>query len=372
MSKHVHLIAFDVPYPANYGGVIDVFYKVKSLSENGVKVHLHCFEYGRSTAKELKAICASVHYYRRHTTRSYLFRRKPYIVVTRSSDALMANLLKNNYPILYEGLHTCLSLDDERLIHRHKVVRTHNIEHEYYSNLADVERNPFKRYYFGNEAEKLKRFERILCNAQAIAAISQADTDYLNQHYPNVHHITAFHPNVEVQSQEGRGTYCLYHGNLDVGENNEAALYLVRKIFNHLKIPFIIAGSKPSHELQTEAAKYPHIDLRANLTTEEIHDLVRNAQINVLPTFQATGIKLKLLAALFMGRHCVVNPPMVNKTGLESLCIVEENDRRFSSAVERLFHQDFSSEAIQKRKKILLAQFSNYASAQRMIALLFP
>jgi glycosyltransferase involved in cell wall biosynthesis len=372
MSKHVHLIAFDVPYPANYGGVIDVFYKVKALADMGVSVHLHCFEYGRPPAKELKSICASVNYYRRHTTRSYLFRRKPYIVVTRSSDALMANLLKNNYPILYEGLHTCLSLDDERLMHRHKVVRTHNIEHEYYRNLADVERNPFKRYYFGNEAEKLKRFERILCNAQAIAAISQADAAYLDKHYPNVHHITAFHPNTEVQCRVGKGEYCLYHGNLDVGENNEAALYLVRKIFNTLKVPLIIAGSKPSAELQSEVAKYAHIELRANGTTEEIHDLVRNAQINVLPTFQATGIKLKLLAALFMGRHCVVNPPMVNKTGLESLCVVEEDDRRFAAAIQRLFATEFTEEAIAKREKILLTQFSNQSSVQSLIALLFP
>ena len=34
---HLHVIAFDVPYPANYGGVIDVFYRVKALSEAGVR-----------------------------------------------------------------------------------------------------------------------------------------------------------------------------------------------------------------------------------------------------------------------------------------------------------------------------------------------
>ena len=44
---HLHIISFDIPWPANYGGVIDVFYKAKALSEKGVKVHLHCFQYGR-------------------------------------------------------------------------------------------------------------------------------------------------------------------------------------------------------------------------------------------------------------------------------------------------------------------------------------
>jgi hypothetical protein len=40
-----------------------VYYKVKALAELGVKVHLHCFEYGRGQAPELEPYCAEVHYY---------------------------------------------------------------------------------------------------------------------------------------------------------------------------------------------------------------------------------------------------------------------------------------------------------------------
>ena len=50
---HLHVVAFDVPYPANYGGVIDVFYRIKALVEAGIKVHLHCFQYGRPAAAVL-------------------------------------------------------------------------------------------------------------------------------------------------------------------------------------------------------------------------------------------------------------------------------------------------------------------------------
>ena len=51
---HLHIISFDIPYPANYGGVIDVYYKAKALSEKGVKVHLHCFQYGRKPSMVLE------------------------------------------------------------------------------------------------------------------------------------------------------------------------------------------------------------------------------------------------------------------------------------------------------------------------------
>ena len=56
-EKNLNLISFDVPYPPDYGGVIDVFYKIKALYALGIRVHLHCFEYGRKGADELKEIC---------------------------------------------------------------------------------------------------------------------------------------------------------------------------------------------------------------------------------------------------------------------------------------------------------------------------
>ena len=372
MDKHLHIISFDVPLPANYGGVIDVFYKLKALVSLGVKVHLHCFEYGRAKSAELEELCEEVHYYHRKTSKGSLFRRKPFIAVTRSSEELVERLLLDDHPILFEGLHTCYHLADDRLEHRFKIVRTHNIEHDYYRNLATVEKDFFKKYYFLNEAGKLQRFERTICNSQLIAAISKADTEYLDSMYGNVHHISAFHPNSNVETLTGKGQYCLYHGSLEIGENNEAALYLVNKVFSKIDVPLIIAGNKPSSELKEVAAKLPNVEIRTGLDTAMIHQLIREAQINVLPTFQATGIKLKLLAALYMGRHCLVNPYMVENTGLESLCKVEEdNDRRFASAVESLFEQEFESDDIEKREEILYARFCNTVNAKLLYKLIF-
>ena len=46
----------------------------------------------------------------------------PAALLTRSSEKLMKNLLKDNYPILFEGLHTCFFLDDKRIRKRRKIV----------------------------------------------------------------------------------------------------------------------------------------------------------------------------------------------------------------------------------------------------------
>ena len=35
-EQHLHIITHDVPYPADFGGVVDLFYKIKWLSKIGV------------------------------------------------------------------------------------------------------------------------------------------------------------------------------------------------------------------------------------------------------------------------------------------------------------------------------------------------
>ncbi len=370
-EKHINIIAFDVPYPADYGGVIDIFFKLKSFHEAGIKIHLHCFEYGRKPQDVLKKLCASVQYYPRKTAKSLLFNTLPYIVLTRTSEALKKNLLKNNYPILMEGLHSTFLLNDKDFIKRKIIVRTHNVEHDYYDSLAKVERQIFKRYYFYNEAGKLKKYEAVLKNTSAIAAISPNDTNYFSSHFKNVHYIPAFHPNEVVTSAEGKGNFAFYHGNLSVGENNEAALYLVNKVFDKLPYRLIIAGSKPSDELIKAILGKKNIELRENLTPVQIHELIHEAQCNVLPTFQSTGIKLKLLSSLFAGRFCIVNKQMVENTGLEGLCIVGNTPEKMKEKIKEVMNKEFSKREIEKRGKVLMENFSNKRNIEKLIRLAF-
>jgi glycosyltransferase involved in cell wall biosynthesis len=372
-DRHLNVLSFDIPYPPDYGGVVEVYCKLKALHAAGIRIHLHCFEYGRERQDILKKYCASVHYYPRKTARSLLFNTLPYIVLSRNAATLKKNLLRNNYPILMEGLHTTYLLGDKELQRRRIVVRTHNVEHDYYENLAKVENNIFKRYYFYNEAGKLRKYEAILKQASAIAAISPADTAYFKAHYKNVSYLPAFHPNSSVTCREGKGAFAFYHGNLSVGENNEAAMFLVTRVFNNLPQKLVIAGNKPSDELVNAVRGRRNITLMTNVRHEKIHVYIREAQCNVLPTFQATGIKLKLLSALYAGRFCIVNRPMVEHTGLESLCIVANTPERMKEKIRDVMNgkKEFTQKDIQKREKVLLENFSNEKSAAALIRLLY-
>lgn len=369
-NPRLHIVSFDVPYPANYGGVIDVFYKLKALHAAGVQITLHCFQYGRAKSPELEKYCTKVNYYPRKTSVFQLFSSEPFIVNSRKSDLLLNALAADDAPILFEGLHCCAYVDHPLLKGKNKIVRTHNIEHDYYRALERVEKRWSRRQYFKREANKLEKFEAVLHKAQHILAISPADARDLSTRYSNVQHVMAFHANEELTCKVGSGDYAFYHGNLEVGENNQAALFLVNEVFRSLNYRLVIAGNNPSAELRSAVAGLKNVTLKSNISTTEIDELIANAHVNVLPTFQATGIKLKLLVALFNGRHCLVNAPMVANTGLESLCIIREDAASMRSGIMELASIQFTQEQINMRKNILGDRFSNRMNANKILELI--
>lgn len=371
MKKTLHLVSFDVPFPADYGGVIDVFYKIKALHQLGVDIILHCFQYGRPQQEILNKYCSKIYYYNRSKYKNPFIGKIPYIVLTRNNEELLDNLKVDNFPILFDGLHCTYFLNHKALKNRIKLVRNHNIEHDYYKNLEKVETNFFKKYFFRTEADNLKEYEKVLLKAAKVLAISPSDFNYLNSHYKNAVLVSAFHANETVEIEKGKGKFILYHGNLSVGENNHAALYLVKEVFSKIEIPVVIAGNNPSTELKDICAKYANIQLISYWNNEEIEAAIRQAQMNVLVTFQATGIKLKLLNALFKGRFCVVNPQMVEQTGLENTCSIAKDANIMIEIIQAKWDKEFENNDILNRKKILNNEmFSNTINAQKIIDLI--
>ncbi len=370
-EKHLHIISFDIPWPANYGGVIDVFFKAKELSEKGVKVHMHCFEYGRSYNGKLKELFHEVNYYKRDISKKHLFKSIPYIVSTRVSEELATNLLKDNYPILMEGIHTSALLNDPRFTGRKRLVRTHNIEHDYYQNLGKAETDLFKKYYFFNEAGKLKRYEHTLDKADALIAISKNDYNYFSSKFDKVEFIPAFHPHSSIRCKEGKGDYVLYHGNLSVSENYNAVKYLATKVFNELPYTLKVAGLNPPKHLVQLINNYPNIKLIENPDDKTLQQLIANAHINIAITAQATGLKLKLLNTLYNGRFCLVNDKMLSGSKLDNLTIIANEAPEMKTAIKNLFSKSFTSADIEERRRLLGIIYNNGDNVQKLIDLIF-
>jgi hypothetical protein len=371
MRKKLHLISFDIPYPPIYGGVIDVFYKIKALHHLGIGVILHCFQYGKDEQPKLKEYCESIHYYKRNSYFSSILSNEfPFIVKSRGNEDLVSNLSQDEHPILFDGLHTTYILHQNVFKGRKLFLRAHNVEHRFYKGLAKSESNIFKRNFFKQESKKLKKYEAILHQMNGVFTISPLEQRYFEDKYGNkCVYIPAFHDNQRHTRYLKKGKFILYHGNILVSENVKAAMFLI-DVYKNSPYQLVIASSYFNDEVTKEIVKYDNIAFHSLVKENDLNRLFENAHINVLPTFQNTGIKLKLLNTLYQGKFVIANDFMVDDTGLEALCEKANTKVDFLQQTEKLFQIDFTPEMLEERKQVLQS-FSPKESAKKLIAAMF-
>jgi len=373
VDKHLHIVCMDVPYPADYGGVVDPFHKIRCLHAAGVKIHLHCFEYGRGARAELDAYCTEVKYYARREGHKGFSHKLPYIVCSRSNGELLENLLRDDHPILLEGVHCSYLLNDPRFGRRRVFLRLHNVEYQYYRQLYYCERSLLKKMYYLHESNLLRQYEKKIADKATILAMVEKDCQQYRQEFGagDIKLLPVFLPFGEVVSREGTGCFCLYHGNLSVAENEQAVSWLLKQVFQCLDLPLIISGKNPSPRLTRMVEQHPHACLIPNPSDQEIQDLITKAQVNILPSFNCTGIKMKLLNALFNGRYSVVNRDAVEGTGLESSCHIADNTEGMIDLITRLYTRPFTKEDIEERKAQLAGRYNNEKNTLQLMQLIW-
>jgi len=368
-EKKLHIISFDVPFPADYGGAIDVFYRLKALHALGVKITLHCYEYGRGESKELEQYADQVVYYPRRKRLMDVLDKLPFIVKTRSSRALMRNLMMDDSPILFEGLHTTFMLNDERLKHRIRIVRTHNIEHEYYEGLAKLATG-FRKKFYSSEAKKLKLYEPRLKFATHIFAIKEDDAFYFRQYCKNTYVLPAC-ASIESGVSEDAEPYCLFQGNLSVPENEQGLRWLINNVFapynltNYLKV----AGKRPSDTIAEHC--YLHgIELIANPEEDEMQQLMQDASVHVFYSDQDTGVKLKVVNALRTQGAILANKKMLRGTEFENLCDETNTPQEYADRINSYLVSGVSEIHLELRNGFLKEHLNPEKNCQKIVDLL--
>lgn len=350
--------------------MIDVFHKIRHLHALGWEIDLHCFTYDRSPASELERYVKSIRYYSRSRNPLLLVSKLPFIVVSRKSQRLFDALNGDENPILIEGLHCTHPLLDSPALQNRTIVRTHNIEHAYYRMLADAELSKLKSAYYRMEAEKLQSHESILTRCHGLAAISETDLQHFKDLNPNSELVFPFHAFDSVSVPSGCGDYSLFHGALHVAENHRTALWLLDEVAPHLDHPLIIAGKGITDSIRKKASTFGHVRLAENPTHEQMDALIRGAQSHLLPAFAQAGMRLKLLHALFHGRHVIANGKMLKGTQLHPYCITAETAVDFIREARSCHRAPMNELTIALRKTLQLSPYSNSANAKKLTEML--
>ncbi|MBD0333159.1 MAG: glycosyltransferase [Chitinophagaceae bacterium] len=227
-----------------------------------------------------------------------------------------------------------------------------------------------KKLYFKYETFMLSRYQKKISHKPTFVFVSTVDMEAFSKDYGQTKQIfiPCFLPWQDVTSAPGKGTYCLYHGNLFISENIKAAEWLIQNVFSKLNFQLLIAGQN-AEVLADKVAQYPAIKLIESPSDKELSNLIRNAHINVLPSMNNTGVKLKLLHALFEGRFCITNGAGIAGTGITKSVHIANNAEELIPLIKDLFDKEFTIEDLQQRQEIK-SIYNNEANAQKLTALL--
>lgn len=261
------------------------------------------------------------------------------------------------------------------------VLRAHNVEHQIWRRIADQTPNPFKRWYLKKLALALRMYELEHLNKyDGIACITKEDADYFRTTpSPEGHKlkrpIIVLPFGIEVPQTEEVPVKeaSLYHlGAMDWMPNEESVRWFLDNVWHrlHQELPqthLYLAGRKMPSDLLTA-----HID---GVTIEgEVPDanaFVADKQINVVPLHSGSGLRIKIIEAMAMGK--VVITTTVGAQGIEytdgvQLLIANTPDE-FVQQIRRCLEDEDLRNQISTNARLLVQQrYSRKPLAQELIS----
>ncbi|MDQ0066781.1 hypothetical protein [Chryseobacterium lathyri] len=370
--KELHLISFNYPYPPSYGGIIDVYYKIKALSESGIKVHLHCFvdNIPETSDQEIKNITENVFFYKKEKNPFYYFSMIPFAAAIRTSDALLENLTSIEAPILFEGLQTT------QIIHRLKIkdnklyLRFHNNESEYYKGLSSSEKNILKKIIYKIESLKFAHYQkRILKEFESVFCLSEKEFNDVDSISKNARLIHIFHGNETVKYLNGKGDYFLFHGDLSISDNKKALEETIRMFKTLPRHRLVVASDRAGDDLKKKINSIGNISLVPIETNENLRRLFENAHANILLSYQNSGTKVKLFNALYNSRFVIINQNITDDPALMSLCRTGSTSDEIRQQIIKAASEDYNEN--EARSKVLEKNYSDHANVKEMSKIIF-
>ena len=226
------------------------------------------------------------------------------------------------------------------------ILRAHNVEHLIWKHVAQSTRNYFKRLYLKHLSLTLRAYEmEHLQDYDGIVCITQGDAEYFRTNGCR-RPITAIPFGVECGEQCTEGgefevdPCSLFHiGAMDWMPNQESIQWLLDRVWPvvHREVPqahLYLAGRKmPSSLIQKQIEGVTIVG-----EVPDAKQFIASKQINVVPLLSGSGIRVKIIEAMSMGKAVVtttVGARGIDYTDGEDLLIANTPDE-FAACIKRL------------------------------------
>ena len=233
------------------------------------------------------------------------------------------------------------------------ILRAHNIEHRIWRQLSHGERNPFRKWYLKHLALALEVYERDHVNDyDGVICITEQDADDYRQmgcRRPLCAVPFAVEP-YNIPADLSAQPFTLFHiGSMDWKPNVEAIDWFLTKVWPlvHRELPqvrFYVAGRRMPQRLLDS-------NIDGVTVVGEVDDAMRfmaDKSINVVPLLSGSGIRVKILEAMSMGKPVVATTVAargINYSEGENI-LIADTPQAFVDCIRRCIDEPATAAAI--------------------------
>lgn len=311
------------PYPLKDGESVAVTFLAKALHELGCEVTLLAMNTTKHYV-DITALPDSFNHYKAIHTVDIDNRLKPMealkalvkgdnYFLTRFDSVDYANKVKTLLQeeqfdvVQFETLQTLLYAREEIFggSHAKLVLRSHNVEHEIWERIVENSKFGLKRWYLKRLTRQLKDFELTKINeVDSLVAITQRDMTYFQKlGFSGTGHITPIgletsHYTTDWLSFDKKPSLS-FIGSLDWMPNLEGVEWFLLHVMTKLtNIELHIAGrNTPQHLLDINM---PNVMVHGEVDSSI--DFINNHSLMIVPLFSGSGMRVKILEGLALGR----------------------------------------------------------------------
>ncbi|SDI66038.1 Glycosyltransferase involved in cell wall bisynthesis [Pseudomonas delhiensis] len=342
------IVAGDSPYPANHGGRVDIFERLKVISKTygreNIDIIITGNELTTETNKELKKYCHGILVSPRNTGISATLSLTPFQGKSRASLKDLTPLRDQYDIMILEGDYVFPILDNPRINCKTPLLRSHNIESKYFYNLFKADTTWRKIFYLSESIKFYIQEKRETYKNIKKLYISKKE----NQIHGNKEYWLPTPVDVDgilERTTFPQGEDVLYIGSLFMPNNIFGLRWYLEKVHPTIEssLPnyrLHIAGNTRDHEI-TWLKNYKNIEIYPNASDEMLESLYNKCSLFVSPIFHGAGVKIKNINALASGIPVITTTVGNEGTGLSPKhhIFISDTPENFINTTIRLLTQ---------------------------------
>ncbi len=356
-------VSSKLPYPPDDGGRIASWNLSRCLRHNGYSIDLICFAKKLSLAQEhssdLSRVYASVHtiekdierqypldllhglctgtsyYVRKFRTNEFEARLRDLLAQDRYDATLIDSAHMGVYlPLLYEMPERAGRI----------ILRLHNVEYEILERLARQTRSRIQRWLLHREARLFRVRElELVRQAGDVRAITQRDAEILSRESASP--VGVLDPFIDLDEYspgtadeiEACSLACI--GNMGWLPNRNGIVWFCESVWPSVERAFptarlYVVGKSPPSAVRRLAGN----GVIVSDYVEDARPYFRRCQLFIVPLMEGSGIRIKILTALAMGKRVLSTPigaEGIDYPGLE----LGETPEQWFAAIQNVFAQ---------------------------------